>query len=184
MALIAALVALVLGGTAWWRTSTPWGMMSGSYPSGGAAPGYAYGPGMMPWVGSGLGMMGRGMMGYGGMAQPETIADALGISVEELASAERTGKNVTTLANEKGVDVQKVVDAVLAPHKAAMTAMADASRMTPEQIELMSKVMEAQLRAQFSGNPNPGYGYGFGYGPRYGPGMMGPNYGFGPGPRE
>jgi hypothetical protein len=179
LALIAALLALALGGMAWWRTTTPWAMMWGGY---GYAPmmtpsaGSGYGPGMMPWGGPGFGygMMGPGRMGYGGMAQPETIATALGISVDELTAAERAGKSVATLAQEKGVDLQKVIDAVLAPHKAAMAAMAGASRMTQEQIDLMTKVMEAQLRAQFASPPAPGYGYGFGYGPGYG--MM-PGYG-------
>lgn len=185
VALIAAVVALVIASMAWWHSGAPWGMMAATSAPRSDGSGYGYGPGMMPQGGPGFGfgMMGRGMMGYSSMAQPETIANALGITADQLALAEREGKSIATLANDRGVDLQKVIDTVLAPHKAAMAAMATANHMTQEQIDLMSKVMEAQLRAQFSGNVYSGSGYSFGYGPGHGPGMMAPNYGAGSGSR-
>lgn len=197
VALAAALLALLLGGMLWWRIGMPGPFFAPTagtpaMPGGGYGYGYGYGPGygpgMMPWgggpgygmmPGGGYGMMGPGMMGYGGIGQQQTIAAALGITLDELIAAERAGKSIATLAQDKGVDLQKVIDAVLAPRKAAMAAMVSAGRMTQEQVDQITKGMEARLRARFATPFGPGASAE--YGPWYGPGMMGPGYG--PGPR-
>lgn len=196
LTLVAALLALALAGAALWRTTMPmWGFAPAATAT---APGY--GPGMMPWGGGsgmmpgngyGPGMMGPNggmgmgmMMGNGGVALQQAVAGALSISLDELLAAERAGQSVATLAQEKGIDLQQVVDAAMAPHKAAMTVMTDAGYMTQPQYDWMIKAMEDGLRAQFAAVPyrtpdtmpmpgngmmGPGYGMGQGYG--YGPGM-------------
>jgi hypothetical protein len=189
VALVTALLALALSAGAWWRGGMFAGLFSPmmNQPAASAA-GYGYGmmPGMMP---GGYGMMGpgmmmgpgagAGMMGYG-VAQQQTIAAALGITVDDLTAAERAGKSIATLAQDKGIDLQNVIDAVLAPRKAAMAAVVGAGRMTQDQADLMVRGMEAYLRARFATPFGPGaedeYGPGYGMGPGYGQGMM-PGYG-------
>src|SRR3954470_13222462 len=77
------------------------------------------GPGV-PGEGEGHGPHGR--FGGGGV-RLETAATALGITPEELRTELEAGKTIAQVANEKGVDVQKVIDALVAE---ATTRITDA----------------------------------------------------------
>ena len=104
----------------------------------------------------------------------EAIAQALGISSDELYAAQVSGKTVAQLASEKGVDLETVVAAALQSHKQALDAQVQAGRLTQPQADWMQGQMTANIRTQFSGQYGPGYGMG--------PGMMGPGHMYGPGP--
>jgi hypothetical protein len=55
---------------------------------------------------------GRMSRGHGG-PQLDAAAEALGMSVEDLQTELRDGKTIADVANEKNVDVQKVIDAMV-----------------------------------------------------------------------
>jgi hypothetical protein len=114
--------------------------------------------------------MGGGMMG--GAAQSQTVAAALGISVDDLVRARQAGKSVATLAQEKGVTLDKVVEAAMAPHKATMAARVSAGYMTQAQTDWMLAEMETNLREQFVDPQTAGPGYG-GMGNYFGVGLLG-----------
>ena len=127
-----------------------------------------------PWAGP----MGPG----GGMAGPmyQTIAAALGISSDELFSAMRSGKTIAQIAQERGVDLETVIDAAEKSHDTALDAQVQAGRLTREQADWMDAHMEANIRAMFAGQIGPGM-MGPGFGPGAGPGGAGTGPGFGPG---
>ena len=63
---------------------------------------------------------GRGFdRGFGGQVGLETIAEALGMTVDELSTQLWGGKTLADLAEEAGVDLQDVRDAVEAAQEAA-----------------------------------------------------------------
>ncbi len=79
--------------------------------------------------GMGDGGMGRGM--GGGMGGPmsnhgDVIAKALGITTAELQTAMQSGKTIAQVAADKGVSVQKVIDAFVADEKEEHPDMAAA----------------------------------------------------------
>ena len=56
--------------------------------------------------------------GFGlGQAELEAAAKALGMTTDELSTALQSGKTLEQLATEKGVDIQKVKDAINAAHR-------------------------------------------------------------------
>ncbi len=146
------------------------------------------------------GRPGAGAAGLAG-APHAAIAAALGISSEELFAAQRSGKTIIQLAQEKGIDPEMVVTAARAAQKAALDARVQGGQLTQEQADQMQARMEAGIRAHMAGQagagrmgtpgagmrgagfgqgtgPGMGSGMGTGGGPgRHGPGMM---PGFGP----
>ncbi len=89
------------------------------------------------------GSMGRGHRGdraghLGGGALLDTAAKALGISADDLRTALREGKSIAEVATSKGVDVNKVIDALVAERTEALS-----SRQLPEGV---TKPTEAQIR--------------------------------------
>src|SRR3954447_26598046 len=53
-------------------------------------------------------------LGHGGGVDLETAATALGITPDELRTELEAGKTIAQVAGEKGVDVQTVIDALVA----------------------------------------------------------------------
>ncbi len=70
--------------------------------------------------GFGPGMGGRG--GFGGGLALETAATAIGITADELKTELEAGKSIADVATEKSVDVQTVIDAIVAEQTADITA--------------------------------------------------------------
>ena len=102
--------------------------------------GDARGPGRGQGVGAGPGA-GRSR-GFGPAAgQPgvahEAIAAALGMTSDELFAAQRGGKTVADLAQEKGVDLETVVTAAVGAHKQALDAQVQAGQLTQTQADQM-----------------------------------------------
>jgi uncharacterized protein (DUF433 family) len=99
--------------------------------------------------------MGRGM---GGGVEFEAAAKALGITVDELRTALEDGKSIAEVAKDKGVDKQKVIDAMVA---AAEARLDEAKASLPERIaEMVDGTMPAG---------GPGGGHGGGPGGDHGP---------------
>ena len=88
--------------------------------------------------GMGRGPMGGGPgMGHGGRRGPglDAAATALGITADELKTELEAGKTIADVATEKGVDVQTVIDAIVAEQTADITQrvtdMVNGVRPTP-----------------------------------------------------
>ena len=62
------------------------------------------------------GMMGGGHMGLMGEVTLEQVAGVLGLTTEELQVRLEDGATIAEIAEEKGVDLSLVVDAIVAPH--------------------------------------------------------------------
>jgi hypothetical protein len=129
--------------------------MGGGY---GMAPGYG--------MGGGYGMMGPGY----NTGQQQVIAGALGITPEALITARQSGKSVAAIAQEQGVDLQKVIDAVIAPMKATLSAQVSAGRITQSHADWMLTEMQEHVRTQFT-DPSS-WGSGMWRADYYGSGML------------
>jgi hypothetical protein len=112
-----------------------------------AVAGFALAQGPTPtpdgWLGLGRGF---GLMGRGGWDTFDAAAEALGLSPEQLFTELHSGKSLTDLATEKGVDLQAVQDAMAAARKDAMQqaieqAVAD-GKMSREQADWMLQGLE------------------------------------------
>lgn len=95
----------------------------------------------------------------------EAIADALGISVAEFNAARAEGKTLFVIAQELGVDMDVVREAMSAVREAAIDEALASGDLTEEQAEWLR-----------SRPGMGGYGYGYGYGHRGGP-QNGQGYG-------
>lgn len=114
-----------------------------------------YGRGMMN--GQGMGMMGQhGMMNGQGMGMMGAwnstehpmfvaIAEALGLSTDELLAELQAGKTVVGIAEERAIDIQTVYDAALAAHQAHLAAQVEAGTITQEQADANQAWMEANI---------------------------------------
>ena len=99
--------------------------------------------------------MGRGM---GGGAEFEAAAKALGITVAELRTALGSDKSIADVAEEKGVDKQKVIDAMVA---AAEARLDEAKAALPERIAAMvDGTLPAGGRGGGHGGPGGRHGAG------------------------
>lgn len=73
-----------------------------------------------------------------------TAATALGVTEAELRTALESGKSIADVAEEKGVDVQKVIDDMVAAAKTHLAEEVTAGRLT--QAEADQKLTEATTR--------------------------------------
>jgi polyhydroxyalkanoate synthesis regulator phasin len=84
---------------------------------------------------------GRGPGGRG--ANLEVAAEALGVTVEDLRTALRDGKTIAEVAEEKGVDKQKVIDALVAEAETKIAEAVTDGKITQEQAdERLEKLTE------------------------------------------
>ncbi len=98
-----------------------------------------------------------------GSTELEAAAKALGMTTDELTTALKSGKTLEQLATDKGVDYQKVKDAVSAAHAAEMRKQIEQAvtdgNMTRAKADWL---LEGLDKGYLDG---PGVGFGFG-GPR------------------
>lgn len=125
---------------------------------------YAQSPSSAPLHGRGPGG-GRGFLGGTGL---EAAAGALNMTTDELTAALQSGKTLEQLAEEAGVDVQDVKDAIQAAHATEMReriqqAVADGT-ITEENADWLLKGLDKG----FIGVPG-GFGIGGPHGPGFGP---------------
>ncbi len=151
-------LALVLANTV--LADDPGPPFNGTCPYGEACGGYGWGGHMM-------GGYGMGGYGYHG-TMPDILADALGMTVEDLYAALADGQTIPELAAIQGVSLDELVAAVIAPRVEQLgQAVADGD-ITQEQADQMIEEMTEHmaLRLESFGLGSGGYGGG-------GCGMMG-----------
>jgi hypothetical protein len=107
---------------------------------------------------------GRGL----GLEGLQVAAEALDMTTDELINELRSGKTLEELANEAGVDIQAVQDAIQAAHEEQLRARIEQAvsegAMTQEKADWLLEGLEKGFL--------DGPGFGFGFGPK------------GPGPNE
>lgn len=117
----------------------------------------------MPRGGRGGGM--HGGRGFDGTV----VADALGVTADELHTALEGGQSIADVAAAQGVDVQVVIDALVAE---AQTRLADAvtdGRITQEEADSKLADLETRITERVN-TAGPLMGDGMGRGPRGGMG--------------
>src|SRR5688500_215178 len=126
--------------------------------------------------------------GRGGFAKLDAAATALGMTVEDLRSALEGGKSLAAVAQEKGIDVAKVVDALVAEFKVHLDQEVASGIHTQAEADQKLADARARLEAFVNGTAPPGGPGGFGGG-RHGrgpgdprPGSVAPEPGGCPGP--
>lgn len=139
----------------------------------GAVSAYAQGPNPDPGTGRFGPCHEAGLLDVDQEAMHAAIADALGMSVTQFEAARADGMPLYLIAQEQGVDIEDVREAMRDVREAAIEEALAAGTITEEQAEWLQS------------RPGPG-GYGYGYGFGRGQGMQGPGrqfrgHGFGNG---
>jgi len=87
-----------------------------------------------------------GRWGWQAYGQGEIVAEALGMTVDDLTAALKDGKSVAGLAEEKGVALDTIVEAIMAPRREALAGKVAAGKLTQEQADTMLTQMEENVR--------------------------------------
>lgn len=115
-------------------------------------------------------------MGKGrGFGKLDAAASALGMTVDELRTALQGGQSLAAVAQEKGIDTGKVVDALMAQLKAHLDQHVASGKNTQAEADQMLADARARIQAFVNGEA-PAGGPGFGLG-RGGHGHRGPKAG-------
>jgi hypothetical protein len=144
--LVVSIFALGIAGFAYANNPTP------------PAPEHPYGPGMMgDYGGEGYnrGMMGGngenfsyGMMGWNGEygtmhdAMVVALAEALGLTQEEVEARQDTGETLWQIAAAEGLTDEEIRDVMLSAHDLALEDVVTKGLLTEEQAEWMDAHME------------------------------------------
>lgn len=83
--------------------------------------------------------------GFGPGASLSTIATTLGVTESDLSTALQAGKSVADVATEKGIDLNKVVDALVAEQTTALQQAVTDGRLTQEQADQHLALLKANL---------------------------------------
>ena len=147
---------------------------------------YAQGPqppvGDRPFYGSGdCDRAGQTAGGWGwgrrGSSLVDAVAEATGLTEDEVVATLQEGQTPAQIAEAQGVDSQSIVDALLADRKAALEQAVTDGRITQEQMDWMLDEMAEHVSEHLTqpwtphspGAGRMGHG-GFGRGSRMGPG--------------
>lgn len=133
----------------------------------------------------------RGPHGHGGPGMPgmrggpglrgglDAAAGALGITIDELRAALAGGQSLAEVAKGKNIDVQKVVDAIVAEAKSHLAEKVSGGAMTQAEADALIARLTEKTEAFVNGEA-PAF--------RFGPGPRGHRHGFrgdgGPAPAE
>ncbi len=93
------------------------------------------------------GQRGQGQRGERG----QTVADVLGVSVEELREAKAAGTTIAELAEANGVAVDAVVEALIADAAARIETAVENGRITEEQAADKLDAIEERIEAMVNG---------------------------------
>ena len=92
-------------------------------------------------------------------AKLDAAAQALGMSVEDLRAQLQSGKTIAAVARERGVDVQKVIDAMVAAATAHIDQAVRDGRLTAEQAARKRESLAERItRMVNEGRPRRGPG--------------------------
>ncbi|HSK53806.1 MAG TPA: hypothetical protein VK908_01000 [Jiangellales bacterium] len=121
-------------------------------------------------------MDGRGPGGHGMMLGRglDTAADALGVTDAELRSALEEGMSIADVAEDQGVDVQEVVDALVAAATERLDQAVEDGRLEEDRAEEIKAALPQRVAAMVEREGLPGRG-------GRGPEGVGPGGGMGPG---
>ena len=86
----------------------------------------------------------RGPKGIGKGAELSAAATAIGVTADEVRAALKSGQSLADLATSKGVDPQKVVDALMAPITERANAAVTGGKLTQAQAD--QQLAEAKTR--------------------------------------
>lgn len=114
-------------------------------------------------MGKGAGMMGN----YSSGTMPEVIAEALGMTVDELHAARGEGKSIAVIAEEKGMAVDTLIGKMIEARKAELEQLVTDGNITEEQMNLMLENMKARMKIAIEREdtgPLNGRGNGMGMG--------------------
>ena len=119
----------------------------------------------------GYGRGGSGMRGFGyAGSMPTLLAEALGMTTEELFAAQTAGQTVAEIAAAQGVELADVVAAVVAPRAERLAQSVAGGYLTQEQADAMLAAMTEQMTLHFQNEGTQfGGGCGMGGGGRFGP---------------
>jgi lambda repressor-like predicted transcriptional regulator len=106
------------------------------------------------------------------------IAKLLGMTLDQIWAERVQGKTLADLANEKGVDTQQLVDALVESQKTMLDQAVTDNRFTQAQADKWLEWYEQAAALQLTEPYGPGFGFG---GMRGGPGGPGGMRGPGPG---
>jgi hypothetical protein len=117
------------------------------------------------WFGWGWGGgFGFGLKGGNSWQSFDAVAKALGLTPEQLFSELHSGKTLEAIAEEKGIDMQTVRDAVNASQTEAMKAAIEQAvtdgKLTREQADWLLKGLELGMMPRGRGMGR-GFGHGF-----------------------
>jgi hypothetical protein len=123
----------------------------------------------------------QGPMGMGGRMWSDddhvpmwtTLADALGMEEDALFTELQAGKTVAEIAEAQGVEVDTLIEAVVAQHNETVAAAVEAGELTQGQADAMTALLRENLAVRFNEAVEFGAGRGaMGRGMRGMGGMM------------
>jgi hypothetical protein len=92
------------------------------------------------------------------------IAEQLGMTVEELVAELQAGKTIAQVAEERGVALDTIVDALVAWHAERLAEAVAEGRLTQEQADAILENIQANITARLNGEgPRRGLGRGPGF---------------------
>jgi lipoate-protein ligase A len=107
---------------------------------------------------------GKGRGGHAAILQDSSLAALLGLTTEELETAVKSGKSLATLAGEKGVSVQAVLDQVTSTLTAQLDQKLAAGTLTQAQYDEKKAALSAKatevVNGTFKGRDEAGEGKG------------------------
>jgi DNA-binding ferritin-like protein len=91
-----------------------------------------------------------GAWGGRGFAMPhiswmDTVAEQLGLTTDELRAELAEGASIADLAVERGVEIQAIIDALVAEHQAALETAVEEGYLTQEQADAMQANAEERF---------------------------------------
>lgn len=105
-----------------------------------------------------------------GQEELAAAANVLGMTTDELSTALQSGKTLEQIASDKGVDLQKVTDAINTAHREELrTRIQQGVTDGTISLDKANWLLEGLDKGYLDG---PGFGFGFGghHGPEFGPG--------------
>ncbi|MDH3260643.1 MAG: hypothetical protein OEM81_07710 [Acidimicrobiia bacterium] len=118
-------------------------------------------------------------LGFRGGFSLDTIAEKLGLTVDDLHQQLADGSSLADIAAQSGVDTQAIVDAVLADLDKQLTALVADQRLTQERADAIREGSAGMIESMINGDM-PGFGFKFPGGEGFrGHGMPGPGGFFG-----
>jgi len=120
------------------------------------------------WFSMGSGGMGPGGFRGPGDAQPELLADALGMTAEEVREALTDGQTIAELAEAQGVALEDLVDALMAPMIERIEQAVEDGRLTQDEADEQIEQMAERLLEGLESGTGFGRGMRGGFGGRPG----------------